>query len=191
MVSSWDTNRLMHRAGEKLRAWRESRNPPLSAEDFGALYGVPDPWPSRTIYGWEAQGKIPRPAAQRRLADLGICQPEDWLVAAGSSTSFSEKGAQPMSERTHPFYAMHAHGMVRIATSTPPVRPADVSFNRDGIIAEARRAHAAHVDLLVYPELCVSSYAIDDLHMQAALLDAVEARSTRLSRPVPASRRCC
>ena len=55
------------------------------------------------------------------------------------------------------------------------MRTADVAFNRDGIIDEARRAHAAHVDLLVYPELCVSSYAIDDLHLQSALLDAVEA----------------
>ncbi|WP_250893694.1 NAD(+) synthase [Croceibacterium selenioxidans] len=69
---------------------------------------------------------------------------------------------------------MHSHGFVRAATSTPQVRTADVSFNRDAIIEEARRAHAAHVDLLVYPELCVSSYAIDDLHMQSALLDAAE-----------------
>src|SRR5690606_11737404 len=42
-------------------------------------------------------------------------------------------------------------------------------------IEEAQRAHEAQVDLLVYPELCVSSYAIDDLHLQSALLDAVEA----------------
>jgi NAD+ synthase (glutamine-hydrolysing) len=31
------------------------------------------------------------------------------------------------------------------------------------------------VDLAVSPEVCVSSYAIDDLHMQTARLDAVEA----------------
>jgi NAD+ synthase (glutamine-hydrolysing) len=54
------------------------------------------------------------------------------------------------------------------------VRTADVAYNRDGIIDEAQRAHAAHVDLLVYPELCVSSYALDDLLLQSALLDAVE-----------------
>ncbi|MGZ3270038.1 MAG: NAD(+) synthase [Croceibacterium sp.] len=69
---------------------------------------------------------------------------------------------------------MHRHGFIRVATSTPRVRTADVAFNRDGIIDEAQRAHAAHVDLLVYPELCVSSYALDDLVMQSALLDAVE-----------------
>jgi NAD+ synthase (glutamine-hydrolysing) len=73
------------------------------------------------------------------------------------------------------FWSMHRHGFVRVAASTPHVRPADVGFNRDAILAEARRAHAAHVDLAVFPELCVSSYAIDDLHQQTALLDAVEA----------------
>ncbi|TNC71841.1 NAD(+) synthase [Rubellimicrobium roseum] len=70
---------------------------------------------------------------------------------------------------------MHRHGFVRVAASTPRVRPADVGFNRDAILAEARRAEAAGADLVVFPELCVSSYAIDDLHMQTALLDAVEA----------------
>ena len=79
-----------------------------------------------------------------------------------------------MSDRTHPFFAMHEHGFVRVATSTPQVRTADVAFNAEGIVAEAKRAHDAHVDVLVFPELCVSSYAIDDLHLQSALLDACE-----------------
>ncbi|UOM36992.1 NAD(+) synthase [Acuticoccus sp. I52.16.1] len=69
---------------------------------------------------------------------------------------------------------MHRHGFVRVATSTPNGRPADVAFNRDAILTEARRADAAHVDLLIFPELCVSSYAIDDLLHQEALLAAVD-----------------
>ncbi|WP_239806538.1 NAD(+) synthase [Croceicoccus hydrothermalis] len=72
------------------------------------------------------------------------------------------------------FFSLHRHGFIRAATSTPRVRTADISFNRDAILKEARRAHEAGVDLLVFPELCLTSYAIDDLHMQAALLDAVE-----------------
>lgn len=79
-----------------------------------------------------------------------------------------------MSDRDHPFYDPHSHGLIRVAASTPRVRTADIAHNRDGILDEARRAHDAHVDLLVYPELCLSSYALDDLHMQSALLDAVE-----------------
>src|SRR5688500_3188080 len=159
----------MHRAGQKIRAWREAHDPPLSAGEFGERYGSPGPWPSRTVYGWEAKGKIPRAAAQRRLAELGICQPEDWLLPAEGPAT----GPEPRA--VHPFFDMHTHGFVRVATSTPQVRTADVSFNRDAVIEEALRAHAAHVDLVVYPELCVSSYAIDDLLMQSALLDACEA----------------
>jgi NAD+ synthase (glutamine-hydrolysing) len=72
------------------------------------------------------------------------------------------------------FYAMHRHGFVRVATSTPHVRPADVRFNLEAVVSEARKADAENVDLLVFPELCLSAYAIDDLLMQAALLDAIE-----------------
>jgi len=84
----------------------------------------------------------------------------------------------------HPFFDLHTHGFVRVATSTPRVRPADVAGNADGIIEEARKAAARQVDLLLYPELCLSAYAIDDLHLQGALLDAVE---VNLARVVEAS----
>jgi NAD+ synthase (glutamine-hydrolysing) len=86
---------------------------------------------------------------------------------------------------SHPFYDLHRHGLVRVATSTPKVRTADVAYNRDGVIAEARRAHEAGVDLLVYPELCLSSYAIDDLHLQQAMIEAVD---TAVGEVIEASR---
>ncbi|MEO0062083.1 MAG: hypothetical protein RLZZ08_643 [Pseudomonadota bacterium] len=180
----------MHLAGQKIRAWRESQRPPLSAGDFGRAFG---PWPSRTVYGWESHGKIPRADAQRRLAELGICQPQDWLqppVLNSAANGAPDKKSAPkassdMTDSAHPFYAMHSHGFVRVAASTPQVRTADVAFNARAIITEAKRAHEASVDLLVYPELCLSSYALDDLVMQTALLDAVEAE---ISGIVAASR---
>ena len=85
----------------------------------------------------------------------------------------------------HPFYNRHTHGFVRVATSTPKVRTADVPYNAQGIIEQARMADAQDVDLLLYPELCLSSYVLDDLHLQTALLDAVE---THLAEVVAASR---
>ncbi|WP_379554618.1 NAD(+) synthase [Qipengyuania sp. DGS5-3] len=88
----------------------------------------------------------------------------------------------------HVFYDLHTHGFVRVATSTPKVRTADVAYNAQGIIEQAVEAAKHGVDLLLYPELCLSSYAIDDLHMQAALLDAVEtelAGITKASRKLP------
>lgn len=80
-----------------------------------------------------------------------------------------------MSAETHPFFDMHTHGFVRVATSTPRVRTADVAYNARAIIEQAQMAHEQHVDLLLYPEMCLSSYALDDLHIQAALLESVEA----------------
>jgi len=161
----------MHLAGQKIRNFREAHDPPLSAEQFGLRYGAPKPWASRTIYGWEARGKIPRGPTQKHLAQLGICEPGDFLLPPLPLDP--SENSKHMSD-THPFFDMHNHGFVRVATSTPKVRTADVAYNAAGIIEEAHRAHAAHVDLLLYPELCLSSYAIDDLHMQEALLEAVE-----------------
>lgn len=166
----------MHKAGELIREWRLAHDPPLSAEEFGARYGEPASWRGQTVYNWEARGKIARPAAQRRLAELGICTPSDWLEPVAVEVDETRVAEAPLASerRDHPFYSLHRQGFVRVATSTPHVRTADVTFNRDAILAEARRAHEAHVDLLVFPELCLSSYALDDLHLQTALLDAVE-----------------
>ncbi len=164
----------MHKAGKLIREWRQAHDPPLSAEEFGARYGAPKPWRGQTVYNWEARGKIARPAVQKRLAELGICRPSDWLEAADGQRSAGYGPETSQDGATHPFYSLHRQGLVRVATSTPHVRTADVSFNRDAILIEARRAHAAQVDLVVFPELCLSSYALDDLHLQTALLEAVE-----------------
>ena len=80
-----------------------------------------------------------------------------------------------MTVKQHAFFDPHTHGFVRVATSTPAVLTADVAHNTAGILSEARRAHDAGVDLLLFPELSLSSYAIDDLLLQSALLEAVEA----------------
>ncbi|QFT78314.1 NAD(+) synthase [Erythrobacter sp. THAF29] len=80
-----------------------------------------------------------------------------------------------MAASAESFYDMHAHGFVRVATATPHHRTADVALNTAGVIAEAEKAHARGVDLVVFPELSLSSYAIDDLHLQSAMLDRVEA----------------
>ena len=83
------------------------------------------------------------------------------------------------------FAAYHTHGFVRVAAATPLVAVADPAFNAEQTIALARDADRQGVDLLVFPELGLSSYAIDDLHLQDALLDAVEAGLAR-DRRAPA-----
>src|SRR5690606_40630158 len=44
-----------------------------------------------------------------------------------------------------------------------------------------RKAGEQGADLLLFPELSLSAYAIDDLHMQAALLEEVERQIARLA----------
>jgi len=81
-----------------------------------------------------------------------------------------------------PFGAIHRHGFVRVAAASPVASTGDVAFNVERTLELAREADAAGVDLAVFPELNISSYAIDDLFLQDAFLDAVEAGIARLCR---------
>jgi NAD+ synthase (glutamine-hydrolysing) len=82
---------------------------------------------------------------------------------------------------TADFFALRRHGLVRAAAATPLATVGDVSANVDATLALARRADGEGCDLVVFPELNISSYAIDDLHLQDALLDAVDAGLGRLA----------
>ncbi|MCZ4340049.1 NAD(+) synthase [Sphingomonadaceae bacterium G21617-S1] len=84
------------------------------------------------------------------------------------------------------FRSIHAHGFVRVGAGTPLATVGDVAANAAAIIALAKQADAEGVDLLVLPELALSSYAIDDLHLQDAQLDRVE---SELGAIVAASQR--
>ena len=88
------------------------------------------------------------------------------------------------------FASLHHHRMLRVAAATPVATVGDPARNAAEAIALARRAHDEGVDLLVFPELSLTSYAIDDLHLQSALqaatrdaVEAVRAASASL-RPV-------
>ena len=83
--------------------------------------------------------------------------------------------------RQHPFFTPAAHGFVRVAAATPVVHTADPVANADEHIALIAEAGEQGVDLLVFPELSLTGYAIDDLLMQDALLDEVEAQMRRLA----------
>jgi NAD+ synthase (glutamine-hydrolysing) len=75
---------------------------------------------------------------------------------------------------SHPFYSIHTHGLLRAAVAAPSVRVADPAFNIARTIEMARDAHACGASLVLFPELGVSSYAIDDLLHQNSLLRATE-----------------
>ena len=73
------------------------------------------------------------------------------------------------------FRSLHHHGMLRVAAATPVATVGDPARNAEATIAIAREAHDAAVDLVVFPELNLSSYAIDDLHLQSAAQGATQA----------------
>jgi NAD+ synthase (glutamine-hydrolysing) len=79
------------------------------------------------------------------------------------------------------FYSFHRHGLVRVGACTPAVAIADPQANVDATLALTRAGHEEGADLLVFPELNISAYAIDDLHLQDALLAASEAALLRLA----------
>ncbi len=78
------------------------------------------------------------------------------------------------------FDNLYAHGFVRVAASAPVVKPADPAANADEMLAIAQDADARNVALVVFAELGLSGYAIDDLLLQDALLDGVERHLARM-----------
>lgn len=79
-----------------------------------------------------------------------------------------------------PFESVYRHGFARIAACTVPVAIADPRTNADAVLAAARECDADAVAVAVFPELCLTGYAIEDLVMQDAVLDAVVAAVERL-----------
>ena len=78
------------------------------------------------------------------------------------------------------FQSLYAHGFVRVGACAPIVVPADPDANAEAILAFAREADGEGAALLLTPELSLSGYAIDDLLLQEALLDSVEAALDKL-----------
>ena len=79
-----------------------------------------------------------------------------------------------------PFESAYRHGFARVAACTIPIAIADPATNADAVLATARECDAEAVAVAVFPELCLTGYSIEDLVMQDAVLDAVEAAIERL-----------
>ncbi|HLG49023.1 MAG TPA: NAD(+) synthase [Reyranella sp.] len=72
------------------------------------------------------------------------------------------------------FYSLYAHEFVRVACCVPRTRVADAEFNLGQTLRLAREGDKARTAIMVFPELGLSSYAIEDLLLQDALLEQVE-----------------
>src|SRR6266851_4848615 len=78
------------------------------------------------------------------------------------------------------FFSPYRHQFVRIGACVSSVAIAEPEANADGALALVAKGDKAGVALMVFPELCLSAYAIDDLLFQDAVLDAVTAQIERL-----------
>jgi NAD+ synthase (glutamine-hydrolysing) len=72
-------------------------------------------------------------------------------------------------------HSLYSHGFVRVAAAVPHLRIADPEFNAARTVELAERASDANAAMVIFPELGLSGYAIDDLLHQHSLADAVVA----------------
>ena len=79
-----------------------------------------------------------------------------------------------------PFFTPYSHEFVRLGACVPQAAVADPSTNADNILHLIEAGDKARIALMVFPELGLSAYAIDDLLFQEALLDEVERQLARL-----------
>lgn len=146
----------------------------LTMEEAAALVvGLDGTSPNRSSWhAWEHGRKVPAPNFMR-----AIC-----LLVGAPADIFYTPDAAGADVRAAPFAAIHRHGFVRVASASPVASTGDVAFNVDQTLALAREADARGVDLAVFPELNLSSYAVDDLFLQDAFLDSVEEGLARLAK---------
>ncbi len=79
------------------------------------------------------------------------------------------------------FFSPYRHGFVRVAAAVPKVKLVDPSQNAASVLDLVRQGHDQGVAVMVFPELGLTGYSIDDLLQQEVLLDAVEAAIATLA----------
>jgi len=72
------------------------------------------------------------------------------------------------------FHSLYSHEFLRIAACVPRASVGDPAFAVAQTLELAAQGHATATAVMVFPELGLSSYAIDDFLFQDALLEAVE-----------------
>ncbi|BBX87046.1 NAD(+) synthase [Mycolicibacterium aubagnense] len=71
------------------------------------------------------------------------------------------------------FYSAYRHGFVRVAACTHHTTLADPATNAQSVVRLARDCHDDAVGLVVFPELTLSGYSIEDILLSDTLLESV------------------
>ncbi len=70
------------------------------------------------------------------------------------------------------FLDIYAHNFVRVAIAVPQIQLASPADNADEITRLYIEAASQGAAVVLFPELCLSGYSLDDLHQQDALLQS-------------------
>ena len=62
------------------------------------------------------------------------------------------------------------HGFIKVAAAVPFVRVADCQYNIEHIEAQVRQAEAQGVEIMTFPELCITGYTCGDLFLKPFLI---------------------
>lgn len=66
------------------------------------------------------------------------------------------------------------YGFIKVATAIPSVKVGDVKFNTRQIENQIALAEGQGVEIIVFPELCITGYTCQDLFLQQMLLESAE-----------------
>src|ERR1700746_1809173 len=78
------------------------------------------------------------------------------------------------------FRSIYQHGFARVAACTTPITIADPPANAEAVLRTARDCAEDGVAIALFPELNLTGYSIEDLLMQDAVLDGVDAAGARI-----------
>ena len=78
------------------------------------------------------------------------------------------------------FFSPYRHQFIRVGACVPRVAVTEPGRNVENVLGLLAEGDKAQVALMVFPELCLSAYAIDDLLFQDAVLDEVALQLDRL-----------
>ena len=87
------------------------------------------------------------------------------------------------------FRSIYEHGFARVAACTGRVAVADPDANAEMVLRQARECAEEGVAVALFPELTLTGYSIEDLLLQDAVLDGVEAGAGDGGRRRPPT--CC
>src|SRR3954454_7994034 len=81
------------------------------------------------------------------------------------------------------FRSPYAHGFARVAACTERIAIADPPANAEAVLRQARACAEEGVAIALFPELTLTGYSIEDLLLQDAVLDYVQAALATIVEP--------